>query len=45
MFPPKRPLLSYLEKLNHQIPLRYDKEQNKYVENVDWLVFDLGEEE
>jgi hypothetical protein len=44
-FPPKRPLLPYLEKLDHEIPLRYDKEQNKYVENVDWLVFDLGEEE
>ncbi len=38
--PPKRPLLPYLEKLNHKIPLRYDLEQDKYVENDDWLVFD-----
>jgi len=42
-FPPKRPLLPYLEKLNHEIPLRYDTEQKKYVENVDWLVFNLRE--
>jgi hypothetical protein len=42
-FPPKRPLLHYLEKLNHEIPLKYDMEQKKYVENVDWLVFNLRE--
>ena len=40
-FPPKRPLLPYLEKLDHEIPLRYDTEQKTYVENVDWLVFNL----
>ncbi|MCX5841274.1 MAG: hypothetical protein NTY16_07465 [Deltaproteobacteria bacterium] len=39
-FPPKRPLLPYLEKLDHQIPMRYDPEQKKYVENVEWLIFD-----
>ena len=42
-FPPKRPLLPYLEKLNYKIPLRYDLEQDKYVENDDWLVFDPKE--
>jgi hypothetical protein len=42
-FPPKRPLLPYLEKLNKKIPLKYDLEQNDYVENVDWLIFDHGE--
>jgi len=42
-FPPKRPLLPYLQNLNHKIPLRYDLEQNKYVENVDWLVFNPRE--
>ncbi|UCH97711.1 MAG: hypothetical protein JSV88_12910, partial [Candidatus Aminicenantes bacterium] len=44
-FPPKRPLLPYLEKLNSKIPKRYDIEQNKYVENEDWLVFDQPDEE
>lgn len=42
-FPPKRPLLPYLKKLNHKIPLRYDLEQNKNVENVDWLLFNPRE--
>jgi hypothetical protein len=41
MYPPKRPILPYLEKLNRKIPQRFDREQNKYVENADWLVFDL----
>jgi hypothetical protein len=44
-FPPKRPLLPYLEKLNSKIPKRYDIEQQKYVENKDWLVFDQPDEE
>lgn len=39
-FPPKRPLLPYLEKLNKAIPKRYDLEQGKYVENPEWLIFD-----
>ena len=39
-FPPKRPLLPYLEKLNQQLPKRYDIEQNKYVENPEWLIFE-----
>lgn len=41
--PPKRPLLPYLEELNHKIPLRYDLEQDKYLENDDWLVFNPEE--
>lgn len=44
-FPPKRPLLPYLEKLNCKIPLRYDLEQGKYVENPEWLIFDLPEKQ
>ncbi len=39
-YPPKRPLLPYLEKLNRKIPMRYDLEQDKYVENVDWLILE-----
>lgn len=40
-FPPKRPLLPYLEKLNAKLPKRYDLEQDKYVENPEWLIFDV----
>lgn len=40
-FPPQRPLLPYLEKFNKEgIPKRYDREQDKYVENPEWLIFD-----
>lgn len=44
-FPPKRPLLPYLEKLNSRIPLKYDLEQDQYVENADWLVFEPSQPE
>jgi len=40
-YPPKRPLLPYLERLNCKIPLKYDPEQKKYIENVDWLIFNM----
>ncbi len=43
-FPPKRPLLRYLEKLDHEIPKKHDLEQNKMVENADWLVFEPEKE-
>jgi hypothetical protein len=38
-FPPHRPLLPYLKRLNKTIPKRYDAEKRKYVENPDWLIF------
>ncbi len=38
--PPKRPLLPYLDKLSKKVPPKYDIEQDKYVENADWLVFE-----
>lgn len=44
-FPPKRPLLPYLEKLNKEIPKRFDLERNMYVENPEWLIFDLPDME
>ena len=44
-FPPKRPLLPYLEKLNREIPKRFDLERNGYVENPEWLIFDLPDME
>ncbi len=39
-FPPKRPLLPYLEKLNKELPKRYDLERDEFVENPEWLIFD-----
>jgi hypothetical protein len=39
-FPPKRPLLPYLEKLNKAIPKRFDLERNAYVDNDEWLIFE-----
>lgn len=42
-FPPKRPLLPYLEKLNRAIPKRYDLERDDYVENPEWLIFDTDD--
>jgi len=39
--PPKRPLLPYLEQLNHSVPKRYDADRGEYVENPDWLVLRL----
>jgi hypothetical protein len=37
-FPPKRPLLPYLETL--KVPQRYDLKLKQYVANDDWLVFE-----
>lgn len=39
-YPPQRPLLPYLERLNERLPKRYDLERGGYVENPDWLIFD-----
>lgn len=40
-FPPKRPLLPYLQKFNEKgIPKRYDLGREGYVENDEWLIFD-----
>ncbi|HEX6901658.1 MAG TPA: hypothetical protein VF789_18160 [Thermoanaerobaculia bacterium] len=39
-YPPRRPLLPYLEKLDEKVPPRYDLERGKYVENPDWLFLD-----
>ena len=38
-YPPKKPLLPYLHKLNSRIPQNFDLEQNQKVENADWLIF------
>jgi hypothetical protein len=40
-FPPKRPLLPYLEKLNNNgLPKKYDLGRDEYVDNPEWLIFD-----
>lgn len=39
-YPPKRPLLPYLEKVNKAIPKRYDLERSAYVDNDEWLIFE-----
>lgn len=36
--PPERPLLPYIERLNKELPKRYDLEMDRYVENEDWLI-------
>lgn len=40
-FPPKRPLLPFLEKLVHELPKKWDTRRNAYVRNDDWLLWDL----
>lgn len=42
-FPPKRPLLPYLEKVNSALPKRYDLGRDAYVDNTEWLIFDDAE--
>ncbi len=37
--PPVRPLLPYLERLNSEIPKRFDRTVGDYVENPEWLIF------
>lgn len=38
---PQRPLLPFLEKLNHRLPKKWDRRQRKFVPNDDWLLWDL----
>jgi hypothetical protein len=40
--PPKRSLLPYLEKLNQEIPKRYDLAHKEFVDNSDWLILQPG---
>jgi hypothetical protein len=40
-FPPKRPLLPYLEKLNQRLPKKWDRKLNRFVPNDDWLLWDF----
>ena len=39
--PPQKPLLPFLEKLNRELPLKWDRATGKFVRNDDWLLWDL----
>jgi hypothetical protein len=39
--PPQKPLLPFLEKLNRELPLKWDRATKKFVRNDDWLLWDL----
>jgi len=39
--PPQKPLLPFLEKLNRELPRKWDRAAKKFVPNDDWLLWDL----
>ena len=43
--PPQKPLLPFLEKLNRELPLKWDRATGKFVRNDDWLLWDLRKHE
>jgi hypothetical protein len=40
-YPPTRPLLPFLEKLNHKLPKKWDNRRKTFVRDDDWLIWDL----
>ncbi len=40
-FPPQRPLLPFLEKLNERLPRKWDSKLNRFVPDDDWLLWDF----
>jgi hypothetical protein len=40
-FPPRNPLLPFLERLSQEVPQRWDNKLKKYVTNDDWLLWEL----
>jgi hypothetical protein len=38
---PKNPLLPYLEKLDTELPQKWDTRRKQFVRNDDWLIWDL----
>ncbi|HTI99017.1 MAG TPA: hypothetical protein VL527_09050 [Dongiaceae bacterium] len=40
-FPPQRPLLPFLEKLNHRLPKKWDRKRNRFEPDDDWLLWDF----
>ena len=41
-FPPKRPLLPFVEKLNKRLPKKWDSKLNRFVPDDDWLLWDFN---
>jgi hypothetical protein len=41
-FPPKRPLLPFVEKLNTRLPKTWDRKLNRFVTDDDWLLWDFN---
>ena len=42
LFPPQRPLLPFVEKLNQRLPKKWDAKLNRFVPNDDWLLWDFS---
>ena len=40
-FPPRRPLLPFVEKLDSRLPKKWDAKLNRYVADDDWLLWDF----
>lgn len=41
-FPPQRPLLPFVEKLNERLPKKWDPKLNRFVPDDDWLLWDFN---
>jgi hypothetical protein len=39
--PPQRPLLPYLERLQKELPKKWDRQKKAFVPDTDWLIWDL----
>jgi hypothetical protein len=42
-FPPKRPVLPFVEKLNTRLPKKWDARLNRFVDDDDWLLWDFSQ--
>ena len=40
-FPPQRPLLPFVEKLNRNLPKKWDAKLDRFVPDDDWLLWDF----
>jgi hypothetical protein len=40
-YPPRRPLLPFVEKLNSQLPKKWDRKLKRFVPDDDWLLWDF----
>ena len=41
-FPPQRPLLPFVAKLNERLPKKWDRRLNRFVPDDDWLLWDFN---